>query len=84
MKRGGPWRAQAARAGLTVPAVLAARACVGLGEGVALPTMNHLVAAHVPPGRRATALGTAFTGFHCGAGIAAPNAVIHGHGISPA
>jgi len=46
--------------------------------------MNHLVAAHVPPGRRATALGTAFTGFHCGAGIAAPNAVIHGHGISPA
>ena len=48
-------------------AVLLARACVGLGEGVALPTMNHLVAAHVPPASRATALGTAFSGFHCGA-----------------
>ena len=48
-------------------AVLLARACVGLGEGVALPTMNHLVAAHVPPANRATALGTAFSGFHCGA-----------------
>ncbi|KAK9845874.1 hypothetical protein WJX81_004733 [Elliptochloris bilobata] len=54
------------RAGLTVAAVLLARACVGLGEGVALPTMNHLVAAHVPPASRATALGTAFSGFHCG------------------
>jgi ACS family sodium-dependent inorganic phosphate cotransporter len=72
VKRCGPCWAQVARAGLTVPAVLAARACVGLGEGVALPTMNHLVAAHVPPGRRATALGTAFTGFHCGARIAVP------------
>ena len=58
---------QVARTGLTVAAVLLARACVGLGEGVALPTMNHLVAAHVPPASRATALGTAFSGFHCGA-----------------
>jgi len=30
-------------AGLTLPAVLAARAMVGLGEGVALPSMNNLV-----------------------------------------
>ena len=60
-------RTQVARTGLTMAAVLLARACVGLGEGVALPTMNHLVAAHVPPASRATALGTAFSGFHCGA-----------------
>ena len=52
--------------GLTLPAVLAARAMVGLGEGVALPSMNNLVAVNVPPARRATALGTAFSGFHSG------------------
>jgi hypothetical protein len=32
-----------AAAGLTVPAILAARCAVGLGEGVALPSMNNLV-----------------------------------------
>lgn len=34
---------QVRAAGLTLPAVLAARAMVGLGEGVALPSMNNLV-----------------------------------------
>lgn len=55
-----------AAAGLTIPAVLAARCAVGLGEGVALPAMNSLVAAHVPGGSRATALGLCFGGFHAG------------------
>jgi ACS family sodium-dependent inorganic phosphate cotransporter/ACS family sodium-dependent inorganic phosphate cotransporter-like MFS transporter 9 len=55
-----------AAAGLALPALLAARAAVGAGEGVALPSMSALVAAHVPPARRATALGAAFAGFHCG------------------
>ena len=36
---------QVAAAGLTLPAVIAARAMVGLGEGVALPSMNNLVRA---------------------------------------
>ena len=54
--------------GLTLPAVLAARFMVGFGEGVALPAMNNLVARNVPAARRATALGTVFTGFHSGAG----------------
>ena len=53
--------------GLTLPAVLAARFMVGFGEGVALPAMNNLVARSVPAARRATALGTVFTGFHSGA-----------------
>ena len=53
--------------GYTVPAVLAARVCVGLGEGAALPVMNNLVATNVPPQQRATALGTCFSGFHTGA-----------------
>lgn len=53
--------------GLTIPAVLAARVCVGLGEGAALPVMNNLVATNIPPAKRATALGSCFSGFHTGA-----------------
>ena len=52
--------------GYTIPAVLAARACVGLGEGSALPVMNNLVATNISPKRRATALGSCFSGFHTG------------------
>ncbi|KIY98369.1 putative anion transporter 2 [Monoraphidium neglectum] len=53
-------------AGLTIPAILLARCCVGLGEGVALPSMNNLVARHVPPSAKARALGMCFSGFHSG------------------
>jgi MFS family permease len=49
-------------AGLALPAVLLSRAFVGLGEGVALPSMNNLVAQHVPPAKRASALGACFAG----------------------
>lgn len=55
-----------AAAGWTLPAVMLARGMVGLGEGVALPAMNNLVANNVPPARRSTALGGCFTGFHTG------------------
>ncbi|KAK9915240.1 hypothetical protein WJX75_006550 [Coccomyxa subellipsoidea] len=54
-----------AAAALTFPAVLATRVCIGLGEGVALPAMNNMVAG-LPREKRSTALGIAFTGFHCG------------------
>ena len=57
---------QVAAAGLTLPAVMLARGLVGLGEGVALPAMNNLVANNIPPSRRSTALGGCFTGFHSG------------------
>ena len=56
---------------LTFQAVVFIRVCVGLGEGVALPSMNNLVAT-LPKSLRSTALGVAFTGFHCGTGSAAP------------
>lgn len=56
---------QVAAAALTFPAVLATRVCIGLGEGVALPSMNNMVAG-LPTSKRSTALGVAFTGFHCG------------------
>ncbi|EIE19438.1 MFS general substrate transporter [Coccomyxa subellipsoidea C-169] len=54
-----------AAAALTFPAVLATRVCIGLGEGVALPAMNNMVAG-LQREKRSTALGIAFTGFHCG------------------
>lgn len=57
---------QVMAAGLTLPAVMLARGLVGLGEGVALPAMNNLVANNVPPARRSTALGGCFSGFHTG------------------
>jgi MFS family permease len=44
----------------------AAAGAQGLGEGVALPSMNNMVAAHVPPSAKARALGMSFTGFHTG------------------
>ncbi len=60
---------QVAAAALTFPAVLATRVCIGLGEGVALPAMNNMVAG-LQREKRSTALGIAFTGFHCGTGNA--------------
>ncbi len=55
-----------AATGLTFAAVLAARFLVGVGEGVAMPAMNNLVARFVPPALKATALGNCYTGFHTG------------------
>jgi MFS family permease len=56
-----------AASGMTFAAVLAARFLVGFGEGVAMPAMNNLVARHIPPALKATALGNCYTGFHTGA-----------------
>ena len=53
-------------AGLGQGPLMLARALVGLGEGVALPSMNNLVGKGVRPERRATALGVSFAGFHSG------------------
>ncbi len=52
-------------AALAFKLILASRIVVGLGEGVALPSMNNLVAT-LPKSLRSTGLGVAFTGFHSG------------------
>jgi len=52
--------------GLALPAMLMARCFVGLGEGVALPSMNNLVATYVPKEAKSRALGMCFSGFHTG------------------
>lgn len=49
-----------------LPLLLLARAAVGLGQGVVLPSATQLLAAHVPPAQRARSVGLAFAGFHGG------------------
>lgn len=67
-----------------MPLSLTALCCpaVGLGEGVVLPSMNSLVATQVAPALKARALGTVFTGFHCGnlVGLALSPGIIAAHG----
>mmetsp|Transcript_50811 Transcript_50811/g.94649 ORF Transcript_50811/g.94649 Transcript_50811/m.94649 type:complete len:457 (+) Transcript_50811:40-1410(+) len=53
-------------AGAVLPLVIASRALVGLGEGVTMPSMNNLLAKHVPPASRARSIGLIFSGFHAG------------------
>lgn len=55
---------------------------VGVGEGVVLPSMNSLVAKHIPPAAKARALGLIFTGFHTGnlVGLTLSPAIITAYG----
>ncbi|WPT18045.1 Putative anion transporter 4 [Picochlorum sp. SENEW3] len=52
--------------GIVFPAVLLSRFLVGLGEGVALPSANNLMARNISLAKRASAFGGMFTGFHSG------------------
>lgn len=52
--------------GVVFPAVLLSRFLVGVGEGVALPSVNNLMATNVSLAKRASAIGGMFTGFHAG------------------
>lgn len=52
--------------GIVFPAVLLSRFLVGIGEGVALPSVNNLMARNVGLKQRASAIGGMFTGFHSG------------------
>jgi len=52
--------------GLVLPAVLFTRFLVGFGEGVALPSINNIMAKNIPLSSRASAYGGMFTGFHSG------------------
>ena len=57
---------QVVSAGWALPAVLACRALVGLGEGVVMPAMNTIMATRVPAAWRSSALGVVYSGFHAG------------------
>jgi len=51
---------------LALPLLLLCRCAVGMGQGVVMPSVSSLLAASVPPARRAAGVGAAFAGFHGG------------------
>jgi ACS family sodium-dependent inorganic phosphate cotransporter len=54
----------AAKMGL--PVLLTARACMGIGEGVAMPAMNNLLSRWVPVGERSRSLALVYSGMYTG------------------
>ena len=62
-------------AGLGLPALLAARACMGVGEGVAMPAMNNLLSKWVPVKERSRSLALVYSGMYTGS--------VLGLGLSP-
>ncbi|GJP50626.1 hypothetical protein CLOM_g9769 [Closterium sp. NIES-68] len=69
-------------AGLGLPALLFARACMGVGEGVAMPAMNNLLSKWVPVGERSRSLALVYSGMYLGsvAGLSLSPAIIHALG----
>ena len=55
-----------------LPALVAARALVGLGQGVVLPSVHALLAKWAPPHERASAVGAVWSGLFIGTSIALP------------
>ncbi|KAK9852346.1 hypothetical protein WJX84_006822 [Apatococcus fuscideae] len=60
-------------ASLGLPTLLFARACMGIGEGVAMPAMNNLLSRWVPVQERSRSLSLVYSGMYTGsmAGLAA-------------
>ncbi len=53
-------------AALGLPALLVARACMGIGEGVAMPAMNSMLSKWVPIGERSRSLALVYSGMYTG------------------
>ncbi|CAI5478403.1 unnamed protein product [Closterium sp. Yama58-4] len=66
-------------ASLGLPALLFARACMGVGEGVAMPAMNNLLSKWVPVRERSRSLALVYSGMYLGsvAGLSLSPAIIH-------
>lgn len=67
---------------LGLPALLAARACMGIGEGVAMPAMNNLLSKWVPIKERSRSLALVYSGMYTGSvlGLAVSPQMIHSFG----
>lgn len=67
----------AARLGL--PFLLLVRACMGIGEGVAMPAMNNLLSKWVPVSERSRSLALVYSGMYLGSvtGLAFSPSLIH-------
>ena len=66
-------------ADLGLPALLFARACMGVGEGVAMPAMNNLLSRWVPLSERSRSLALVYSGMYLGSvtGLAFSPGLIH-------
>lgn len=51
---------------LGLPWLLACRACMGIGEGVAMPAMNQIVSRWVPVQERSRSLSLVYSGMYMG------------------
>lgn len=56
-------------AALGLPALLVARACMGIGEGVAMPAMNNLLSKWIPVKERSRSLSLVYSGMYTGSVI---------------
>eukprot|EP00271_Cylindrocystis_brebissonii_P019064 TRINITY_DN562_c0_g2_i1.p2 TRINITY_DN562_c0_g2~~TRINITY_DN562_c0_g2_i1.p2 ORF type:complete len:415 (+),score=109.32 TRINITY_DN562_c0_g2_i1:919-2163(+) len=66
-------------ANLGLPALLFARACMGVGEGVAMPAMNNLLSKWVPVAERSRSLALVYSGMYMGSvlGLSVSPGLIH-------
>eukprot|EP00270_Netrium_digitus_P008353 TRINITY_DN2494_c0_g1_i1.p1 TRINITY_DN2494_c0_g1~~TRINITY_DN2494_c0_g1_i1.p1 ORF type:complete len:673 (+),score=143.62 TRINITY_DN2494_c0_g1_i1:86-2020(+) len=69
-------------ASLGLPALLMTRACMGVGEGVAMPAMNTMLSKWVPVSERSRSLALVYSGMYSGsvAGLSISPALIHSLG----
>ncbi|GBG65119.1 hypothetical protein CBR_g49482 [Chara braunii] len=67
---------------LGLPALLFARVCMGIGEGVAMPAMNNLLSHWVPVDERSRSLALVYSGMYLGSvtGLAFSPGLIHNYG----
>lgn len=67
---------------MSLPALLAARACMGIGEGVAMPAMNNLLSKWVPFKERSRSLALVYSGMYTGSvlGLGVSPQMIHSFG----
>ncbi|THG08757.1 hypothetical protein TEA_014039 [Camellia sinensis var. sinensis] len=72
----------AARVGL--PFLLTLRACMGIGEGVAMPAMNNILSKWIPVSERSRSLALVYSGMYLGSvtGLAFSPILIHNFGWS--
>eukprot|EP00250_Pteridium_aquilinum_P019249 c24363_g1_i1 orf=303-2168(+) len=67
---------------LGLPCLLLVRACMGIGEGVAMPAMNNLLSKWVPVSERSRSLALVYSGMYLGsvAGLAFSPSLVHRYG----
>ncbi|KAL2892190.1 Ascorbate transporter chloroplastic [Bienertia sinuspersici] len=67
---------------ISLPCLLVMRACMGIGEGVAMPAMNNMISKWIPVSERSRALSLVYSGMYLGSvtGLAFSPILIHKFG----